>query len=120
MKDAISLRKSLSVLGILIVTSGLMFTGLVKAAGTTLPPPVGAPWTKLDCYCFDPNNHVALSAARAECDSLAVQSGFPHGFVRPLTTPNYDGMINVCIPCDDVEYACFVADPPKRHIHEEQ
>ena len=30
MKDAISLRKSLSVLGILIVTSGLMFTGLVK------------------------------------------------------------------------------------------
>lgn len=120
MKHAIILRKILTVLGISIVSCGLLFSALAKAAGTTLPLPPEPPLTHLECYCLDPTDHVALSAARAECDSLAVQGGFPHGFLRPLTSPNYNGQVDVCISCNEVEYACLVAYPPMRHMHEQQ
>jgi len=118
MKKYYLARKITTVLGFSIVTVGLMFSTLVNAGGRAIPIPEAL--DALACYCLDPADHIALSNARAECDTFAVQGGFPHGFVRPLTTRNYNDLASVCIACDDVEYACFVADPPRRKLPPEQ
>jgi len=103
----------LRVAGIAMACAGLAMPMVAAGQGGLIPIPPH--FEHFACYCFDPNDHVALSMARADCDSAVAEYGYPHGFVRPLTTPNYDGP-NVCVSCELVEYACFAVDPPRRAV----
>jgi hypothetical protein len=116
---SIAMRKStpgrvLVFMGSYIAIFSALFAPLANADGRFPLPDV---LHKVACYCVVPADHVALSAIRADCDSQAGELGFPHGIVLPLESPQNNSTISICVVCldpDEVEYACFVADPPRK------
>jgi len=99
--------------------------GSLANAGQPVGPEVCIPLPDalyvLGEYCVDPEDHIGLSQARAECDSEALEAGYPHGFLRPTEVRKDVGIGTpscyfVCGDQYQLPYYCIAAGTLRRHL----